>query len=357
MKTFVTTMLIAFILVGRSMAQNREATFVSFHAYNSIELELAVKIITDPAKAASRKLSAEQEVSLKFWSDQKHQRCDTTITPPPAPNQEGRSVLCWNCEKDNHFVMGQVHPSKPHALIVEPIKQNSRSAMTGAFDPKYLGLRNAHFYDMNLGEMPNFFLIDPRSSPEFDVKINHGTDGKQLEQTVSIHKKNKLSIRYIYRKGVIDRIETHNTTTSSDPYQKGTVFQIESYFPIQDGVLFPKKCKLTSYNDGQAIGSEEFEVQSLKLNQPISADVFTLKGMNLPNGTFVHSGKRKSDVRIMEKDSAIPVDLEALAKQKFSTEIPPTPVETPKSNRWLYAILSALFMVISVFILVRRKRS
>jgi hypothetical protein len=241
-----------------------------------------------------------------IWFDGKKLRNDKLFRysgePENAPLHTEKE--CRNCEKDGFWLYYNDYKGFPEGELGVSMTNMATSKKPEAFDL---------VHPQRLGMVP-------------DSVANLATSRAQLESFVSRSDRRNVSLRRVQWRDLESFQITYQLPSTPGyganacvriwilPDRGPSVLRIEGEWDVQDnhyfdsvesdlrqiipsGLWYPQTVTYERRINGESLDKEVTDVQEVSLNEPISAEVFTLAGLNLPvnKPVFVLDKKRSDD--------------------------------------------------------------
>ena len=337
--------------------------------------ELADKVINSRMLITSGSMSVENKRDeenakttthkLKVWFDSDHYRCDAMQLGENATYSDVGfdKIQCWNCEKKDHYLSAI---RGPFTASIKKMDNYTNMLKISTVDMRILGFDAVIFpnfgmrHDNIRTELKNRILTE--SCTGYKVrKMDSGLIALQstyrtvdATRVMEIDPEKNFFITSIRIRS--DRNMMHYATDL-------TVSKVEEI--VKDRIWYPLEIKLIMTINNKAVLTEVITVSDLQINNSINANIFTLAGMNLANGTVIKvpdtdgPSHRIIDGKIIsgnEYRNQVEVEVKK-NPQPPSSETPviipvPIPNATP-SPRWPYALGAGIFAIVTVFFLRR----
>jgi hypothetical protein len=276
-------------------------------------------------------------------------------------NRGKRKVVCRNCERDGHTAMLWVRKTSVEFFPNTGPKAQSWPELN---DLRGLGLMNDSYYRFHLYNL-EYFLYSPMFSGH--VESAGEWAGKPCRVIGAAHVRSKVPFRVYVRPDLgnsVVRIEATGTDRSRNlPFTYTT--DCDAIRDEESGVWFPRHVRHIRTVGGTVEADETIDITAVKFNQPIPPMMFTVAGMDLPDGTAVGYPEipRTSDWPTLK--NGVPDKAESVGKvnRDIRSVAPPQPqpADTPaESARVWYAAAAVLFAIVGIATavrLIRRSRA
>jgi hypothetical protein len=292
--------------------------------------------------------AANQKSNWIVWLEGKRIRCDVTRTV--GPNSGSRLIDCVNCEKDGWGISG-VDDGKL-AITFAPLGQVGWPGPENVFDPRMLGYRTGGLVMLRYGQVRLDSVIGSADRDEpvaSDDRLN-GIACRKL----SWKKRNGAMVRVWLAPSLghsVLRIEVSGENRF--PPEGGA--SVQSEFPSGkiDGAWFPNRVLFEAFSKGKLERREELRIDRCRLNEAVAPDVFTFRGLGLPEGTRVVSPDKRLSGYLRDGK----IDNKPQDTSKFLDETPPAPI-TPQRRYDPWLIVTCVVCAIAAIgtVVLRRRK-
>lgn len=296
---------------------------------------------------------------FEIWLDATHYRAD--IFTEGAPTQRDmavgrRHVLCRNCERPGYSIQYMQNSSVALMRSDSPVGSSVFADGTFTFDPRLIGYKYRNFNNMPhpaSAKKLGLEIISPeRSPPTVEATTVEGEAAWVLKSTW-------------LRTGRDSRIYIFPGKGHSVGLIEGSGknrYHSELEQDSKTGIWFPKKFVGEEFEDGVLKDRDTVTVHLREFNQPIDPAVFTLAGMNLPEGVEVFDPNLPpggiAPPRLQYRDGQIaPYREKSVPPEAVSQPRPVDPSVVPGRYRWWYAGAALLFGIAAAVLIRRAIRS
>lgn len=299
-----------------------------------------------------------RKAEATFWMDSDRLRVDHVDHDPDLGVAAGRRhVEGINCELAGYVLQYQDIPRV--AARLEPKGKGSMFPAEPTFDPRLLGFLPDPFVLLRHGRLDGVVAATDRTQLRGAQEKLDGTDC-----WVARFEKKGGAIRgaiwYDPQKGYQPiRFEFESPTRD----QIVRSVQAVTLQRVGD-VWYPKTLRFTRHLGQRLVQQETVEVTQVRINEPIQPEVFTLRGIGIPEGTVFGIPSRRPESWAWTGSRLVPNSdyLKGLREQGTIPPEPdtePVPVIPPADGRryWLYGVAAALAVAAGLFLwrAVRRR--
>ncbi len=281
----------------------------------------------------------ERDRTTTIWFDGKQIRSDT-VYRQNKDDPVHREVRCRNCEFNDYYILFPQEEVKGGkvALALHSMQEGNPSPEAyPVLDPRLLGMVVDYSPQLALSywHLDSFVARPGREQITMRREIWKGMDCRRIEYILPPTSSVRIWIVQDWGPSV-GRIETEDVVNGHHHFDS-----VESdYQQIGDhGLWFPLSCTRDSYFDSKDTEKEVVNVQVTSLNEPISPDVFRMKGMNIPVGWPI-AGFRNEGFSYWNGKEVVPEDP--------SPHGPPLAAAPSLAARWPYAVAAITLAVIGM---------
>jgi hypothetical protein len=293
-----------------------------------------------------------RKAEATIWMDGDRLRTDHVDHYPGLGDQAGRRYIeCFNCERPGHHL---TYPEVPHVVgRLEPVPGGKFESVRATIDPRLIGYVPVTYGVLWHFRLDSYIGRADRSDPQLTREALNGVDCRVVRYTF-VQGKVQVAIWFDPKRGHHPLRIVH----AENGFRMAVDVEPQ---PAGNGLWYPKTVRFTEHVGGKLAIEEVVEVTEVRLNEPIPADTFMLRGMGIADGTHfsVYGTKPTERSWVWTGGQLVPLaKLEAERERREGVPNPePVPlVSTARPRYWLYAVAAGL-VVAAVPFLRRAARS
>jgi hypothetical protein len=292
--------------------------------------------------------SQNRKSEAKIWMDGDKLRADHIDHHPSLGKQTGRRYIeCFNCERPGYHL---TYPEVPHTMgRLLPQKDGKFAPVRPTFDPRLLGYVSGRYGTLHNFRLDSDIARSDRNNIQLTDEIMDGHNCQVVRYTID---KNdvRVAIWFDTMRGyhpIRFTFEDGNKT-----FHQSTAVDLQ---PVGNGLWYPRIVRFAQHVRGMLDVEETIEVTEVRINQPIPVETFSLKGMEIADGTYFDIVGTTERSWVWRDGKLIPYasEREKWAKQGLIQPPEPVPLVAPSRPRyWLYA--AAAILVVAAILFLRR---
>ncbi len=262
-----------------------------------------------------------------------------------GPNPGHRFVSCYNCERDGYGITWADLPQL--AATMNRLNEAGKPKCDDSIDPRQLGFLPIVSDALRPWQtrLNAYIGATDHTNATISQTTLNGVDCWLLGWNI---RDTKLAVKVWVAptKGYsVLRLQVE------EPQKFLKLVDSEVELHIPSGIWFPSKIVYQDFGNKTLRGKEIIEVETISINEHIDPSIFTLAGLNFPDGTYIAMPEAsKSGVwrngELQARDASV----------LFQDTTPPVPVNPPaKVDYWLVAVCG-IFVVAAIAVIVFRKK-
>lgn len=310
----------------------------------------SAKVTVSEFTAAGKQPDFRLEANI--WFDRDRLRIDR-IQHGTETTSGYRMIDCRHCEKNGYYLNWEELqlPGERLAVSLKPIRAEDPLTQTPLWDLRILGMVPVSFMTSHHFTLDSAIGYVNKKATTLTSELYHD----ELCWRLSYDRPDgsRVSIWFQPSKGNgVARITAEGKDREGKPWRN----VVESDLRLSGGqaIWFPHRCEFTYESNGSMIQKEIVELTDVVLNKPIPSEIFTIAGMNIRDGTPIHSPLYPPD-----KDGSWYVENGVPVKKPHSWLVPGQIVVTEKRKpRWaIYVGITAgvAGVVLVGYYLLRRR--